>query len=584
MGRHGDAGTGGGLEVGRDADAGREAAAGGSGGRDADAGAAVDASKWDATPTPGRVADSSKWDATPTPGRVADASKWDATPTPGRSRTRQSGMVRRPRPPPPARPLPASPPRPPRPRPPPARRRPRLRAPPAAAFSPPPLRLAATPTPGRIADASKWDANPTPGRAPDGSKWDATPTPGRVTGTATPSRWDSAPTPGGRGRGEQVGRDADAGARARRSVAVDATPMPGRRRRRLHLGRDADAGARRRRQRHAVAQEPLGRDADASATNAWDSTPMVAGSVGGALKPAVPKSRWDDTPANVGGATPMGAGGFGATPGAPLGPIDAATPIGAGGGMGLGPLSSGPGGAAVPMTPEAIQQARWAAEIDERNRPLTDDDLDAMFPPTGYKILKPPDSYVPISPPARKLLETPTPAGGGSTPLYTMPDGSRHVAAAGHAAHARQPPLVKPEDYQYFAPLLKEDEELLDLTPDEARERKIMQLLLKVKNGTPPMRKQALRQISEKAREFGAGPLFNQILPLLMSPTLEDQERHLLVKVIDRVLYKLDDLVRPYVHKILVVIEPLLIDENYYARVEGARSSRTSRRRRGSRR
>ncbi|KAH6583948.1 hypothetical protein BASA60_001139 [Batrachochytrium salamandrivorans] len=54
-----------------------------------------------------------------------------------------------------------------------------------------------------------------------------------------------------------------------------------------------------------------------------------------------------------------------------------------------------------------------------------------------------------------------------------------------------------------------------------------------------------------------------------MSPSLEDQERHLLVKVIDRVLYKLDDLVRPYVHKILVVIEPLLIDEDYYARVEG---------------
>lgn len=60
----------------------------------------------------------------------------------------------------------------------------------------------------------------------------------------------------------------------------------------------------------------------------------------------------------------------------------------------------------------------------------------------------------------------------------------------------------------------------------------------------------ALRQITDKAREFGAGPLFNQILPLLMSPTLEDQERHLLVKVIDRILYKLDDLVRPYVHKV----------------------------------
>lgn len=41
--------------------------------------------------------------------------------------------------------------------------------------------------------------------------------------------------------------------------------------------------------------------------------------------------------------------------------------------------------------------------------------------------------------------------------------------------------------------------------------------------------------------------------------------------MIDRILYKLDDLVRPYVHKILVVIEPLLIDEDYYARVEGVK-------------
>lgn len=92
------------------------------------------------------------------------------------------------------------------------------------------------------------------------------------------------------------------------------------------------------------------------------------------------------------------------------------------------------------------------------------------------------------------------------------------------------------------------DEE--SLSPEEQKERKIMKLLLKIKNGTPPMRKAALRQITDKAREFGAGPLFNQILPLLMSPTLEDQERHLLVKVIDRILYKLDDLVRPYVHKV----------------------------------
>ena len=41
-------------------------------------------------------------------------------------------------------------------------------------------------------------------------------------------------------------------------------------------------------------------------------------------------------------------------------------------------------------------------------------------------------------------------------------------------------------------------------------------------------------------------------------------ECYLLVKVINRVLYKLDDLVCPYIYKILVVIKLPLIDEDYY--------------------
>ncbi|KAF8206263.1 armadillo-type protein [Mycena galopus ATCC 62051] len=128
--------------------------------------------------------------------------------------------------------------------------------------------------------------------------------------------------------------------------------------------------------------------------------------------------------------------------------------------------------------------------------------------------------------------------------------------------------FFRPEDAQYFSQILKEEDES-ELSVEVLKERKILRLLLKIKNGTPPVRKTALRQITQKAQEFGAAALFDKILPLLMERTLEDQERHLLVKVIDRVLYKLDDLVRPHVHKILVVIQPLLIDEDYYARVEG---------------
>lgn len=80
-------------------------------------------------------------------------------------------------------------------------------------------------------------------------------------------------------------------------------------------------------------------------------------------------------------------------------------------------------------------------------------------------------------------------------------------------------PFIKPEDVTHFSLLMENEDEL---TNEEVRDRKIMMLLLKIKNGTPPMRKQSLKMITDKAREFGAGPLFNQILPLLMSPTLED--------------------------------------------------------------
>ena len=54
--------------------------------------------------------------------------------------------------------------------------------------------------------------------------------------------------------------------------------------------------------------------------------------------------------------------------------------------------------------------------------------------------------------------------------------------------------MMKPDDMQYFDKLLVEvDEEAL--SPEEQKERRIMKLLLKIKNGTPPMRKSAMRQV-----------------------------------------------------------------------------------------
>lgn len=38
------------------------------------------------------------------------------------------------------------------------------------------------------------------------------------------------------------------------------------------------------------------------------------------------------------------------------------------------------------MTPEQLQSWRWEKELDERNKPLSDEELDMLFPQEGYKV------------------------------------------------------------------------------------------------------------------------------------------------------------------------------------------------------
>ncbi|KAI9048202.1 hypothetical protein LZ554_007997 [Drepanopeziza brunnea f. sp. 'monogermtubi'] len=304
---------------------------------------------------------------------------------------------------------------------------------------------------------------------------------------------------------------------------------------------DVVSAGRKRKQRWDVASEATETASQPSEAKTkrsrWDQTPSIGG-IPAVEETPRKRSRWDQAPA----ATPIGNQGL-------------VTP--------MHPSQTG-----GPVMPSA-----FGTDISMRNAWLSDEELDLMLPSEGYKILEPPPGYAPIRTAAQKLMATPAPAtGSGGFGGFMMQDPDS--ARTGGKQLPNEIPGVgdlqffKAEDMAYFGKLTDGSDENT-MTVEELKERKIMRLLLKVKNGTPPMRKTALRQLTDNARQFGAGPLFNQILPLLMEKTLEDQERHLLVKVIDRVLYKLDELVRPYVHKILVVIEPLLIDQDYYARVEG---------------
>jgi splicing factor 3B subunit 1 len=289
----------------------------------------------------------------------------------------------------------------------------------------------------KLKASSDWDMLDS---APGIGRWDATPTPGTLSG-ATPSqsrrnRWEETPT---------HGRLADS----------DATPATG--------------GAT-----HCATLSGM----------TCDTTPKIPRLTG--ATPKRQRSRWDETPATMGCATPMA----GATPAAAYTP--GATPVG---GVELATPNLGAINFRGATTPEQYNLLRWEKDIEERNRPFSDEELDAMFPQEGYKVLIPPSTYKPIRTPARKLLATPTPLG---TPLYAIPEENRGQQYDVPKEMPNGLPDMKPEDLQYFGVLMNDDDEK-QLSPDEQKERKIMKLLLKVKIGSPPQRKTALRQLTDKA-------------------------------------------------------------------------------------
>jgi splicing factor 3B subunit 1 len=274
---------------------------------------------------------------------------------------------------------------------------------------------------------------------------------------------------------------------------------------------------------------------DVSATPSSSSEWAVEKPASGSRK----RSRWDQTPVGASGAamqTPMGDAGL-------------QTPM-----------------TGAMMTPREMTARRYQHEIDVRNQPWTNEQLDELLPgdDEGFAILDPPEDY---QPPARKIQATPTPM-RGSDALFTMPEDGlmtfeKVVTVDGGVE------FTKPEDHEVFGQLLEEVDED-ELTEDEKKERTMMKWLIRIKNGTPAQRKSSMRRVTENARWIGPDLLFRKgILPVLMSESLEELERHYFVKVIDRVLYKLDDLVRPYVSSILTVIQPMLIDGDFHARVEG---------------
>jgi splicing factor 3B subunit 1 len=116
---------------------------------------------------------------------------------------------------------------------------------------------------------------------------------------------------------------------------------------------------------------------------------------------------------------------------------------------------------------------RLSKELQERNRHLTDTELDEILPSDGYEIVKPPESYKPQTTTKNNPLMS-------GVNFYNIPeDLTKPYDVPGDTTGTM--PQIKPEDLAYFGMLLKEVD-FDSLSYEEQKERRIAELLIKIKN------------------------------------------------------------------------------------------------------
>lgn len=143
-------------------------------------------------------------------------------------------------------------------------------------------------------------------------------------------------------------------------------------------------------------------------------------------------------------------------------------------------------------------------------------------------------------------------------------------AKASAEAEAEKEPKEEPKE-EYYAPIEVPEnatavvpidplQKAIEETEDKT-EIKVLESLIKLK--TPSVRKKSLRALTELAPSTDPEMLFKHILPLL-----DSEDCHVFLKLTGRLVVKLDKSVKPFTHRILMAVSPVLLDEDFTLRLE----------------
>ena len=182
-----------------------------------------------------------------------------------------------------------------------------------------------------------------------------------------------------------------------------------------------------------------------------------------------------------------------------------------------------------------------ADHVSSQDRYISEEEISDILPSVGYDILSPPDGYTDKLPIERRGLI-------GDSGFREAAFSSKDVLQ--HNLRSILDKLVDtPDDF------------------DKVKEAKVVELLIKLKGEDPSSRRYALRHLTEKTSFFGCELLFSKTLSVL--DTLDFSERHVFLKLLDRLLDKFGKEAAPFAPKIIPIAGRLLTDENFYIRSEG---------------
>ncbi|KAH3899306.1 related to U2 snRNP component HSH155 [Saccharomycodes ludwigii] len=120
----------------------------------------------------------------------------------------------------------------------------------------------------------------------------------------------------------------------------------------------------------------------------------------------------------------------------------------------------------------------------------------------------------------------------------------------------------KASDKQFFGELLFKRTDKVEKSESDKKLYKVLKCLLRIKNGLPSSRKVAMKSLVDHAEILGPKLIFERLLPIILEKTLENQERFVLLKTLDKLLYKLQKNSKPFIGTILMVISPLLFSDD----------------------